>query len=178
MGSTAVGLDALGIKERASVQSHVFGKEANLLSLSYISKPRVQGFPCSAILAIALGWTNCSTSRGAMPCSMSDFMSPDRAARSGARARGGLNDRRVTTSKTWFQVRSGEGGVSCSINMSVTAVRSGSRSWTREVFVNIALIRKLVDKLANTRQSSPPYMHFGMIAELPAFCDFICGTKR
>ena len=108
-----------------------------------------------------------------MPCSMSDFMSPDRASRSGARARGGLNDRRVTTSKPGWKWRR---GVSCLINIANTAVRSGSRSCTSEVLVNVALMRWLVE-LTNPRQTLPPYMHSGMKSGLPAFYELICATK-
>ena len=109
-----------------------------------------------------------------MPCSMSDFMSPNRASRSGARARGGLNDvsQRPKPGSKWRK------GDSCSFNISDAAVRSGSRSCTSEVLVNVALMRKLLDQLDDTRQTSPPYRHSGMKAELLAFCELICGTKR
>ena len=118
--------------------------KANLVSLSYIQDltqvPRAR-LPCSAIHPMVLEWTNGRTNRVTMPCSMSDFMSPDRASRSGARARGGLNDRRVTTSKPGWKWRR---GVSCLINIANTAVRSGSRSCTSEVLINVALMRWLV----------------------------------
>ena len=151
--------------------------KANLVSLSYIQDrtqvPRARR-PCSAIHPMVLERTNGRTSRVTMPCSMSDFMSPDRASRSGARARGGLNDRRVTTSKPGWKWRR---GVCFLFNQHC---QHCSKKWIAFLYqrgISQRCPDAVAGKLANPRQTLPPYMHSGMKSGLPAFCELICATK-